>query len=188
MHAMQLTRCFRRPRAGMAYVRGLIMRNGALICGSSGIWALVMTCYCYCYCYMVQDIPEHPFGSQCGSWGTWYFGCNPLAKGNTKLTVGLLLAEKPKCWFCIAFCLAQPPEPTPVCVDFVVAFLIRFRQISPPPPSKGTVLPQGPAKGKIKLSAGLSLQRNPTVSFVLPFAWPWPVAYSQFVWTLLWSL
>jgi hypothetical protein len=27
--------------------------------------------YCYCYCYMVQDIPEHPVGSQHGSWGTW---------------------------------------------------------------------------------------------------------------------
>jgi hypothetical protein len=25
--------------------------------------------YCYCYCYMVQNIPERPFGSQCGSWG-----------------------------------------------------------------------------------------------------------------------
>jgi hypothetical protein len=27
-------------------------------------------CYCYCYCYMVQDLPEHPVGSQRGSWGT----------------------------------------------------------------------------------------------------------------------
>jgi hypothetical protein len=26
--------------------------------------------YCYCYCYMVQDLPEHPVGSQRGSWGT----------------------------------------------------------------------------------------------------------------------
>jgi hypothetical protein len=25
--------------------------------------------YCYCYCYMVQDLPEHPVGSQRGSWG-----------------------------------------------------------------------------------------------------------------------
>jgi hypothetical protein len=24
----------------------------------------------YCYCYMVQDLPEHPVGSQRGSWGT----------------------------------------------------------------------------------------------------------------------
>jgi hypothetical protein len=24
--------------------------------------------YCYCYCYMVQDLPEHPVGSQRGSW------------------------------------------------------------------------------------------------------------------------
>jgi hypothetical protein len=28
-------------------------------------------CHCYCYCHMVQGIPEHPFGSQYGSWGTW---------------------------------------------------------------------------------------------------------------------
>jgi hypothetical protein len=26
--------------------------------------------YCYCYYYMVQDLPEHPVGSQRGSWGT----------------------------------------------------------------------------------------------------------------------
>ena len=26
--------------------------------------------YCYCYCHMVQDLPEHPVGSQRGSWGT----------------------------------------------------------------------------------------------------------------------
>ena len=26
-------------------------------------------CYCYCYCYMVPDFPEHPVGSQRGSWG-----------------------------------------------------------------------------------------------------------------------
>jgi hypothetical protein len=30
----------------------------------------LINCYCYCYCYMVQDLPEHPVGSQRGSWGT----------------------------------------------------------------------------------------------------------------------
>jgi hypothetical protein len=24
-----------------------------------------------CYCYMVQGLPEHPVGSQRGSWGTF---------------------------------------------------------------------------------------------------------------------
>jgi hypothetical protein len=33
---------------------------------------------CYCYCYMVQDIPEHPFRSQCGSRGT--FAQDPVGK------------------------------------------------------------------------------------------------------------
>jgi hypothetical protein len=32
----------------------------------------VRYCYCYCYCYMVQELPEHPVGSQRGSWGTRY--------------------------------------------------------------------------------------------------------------------
>jgi hypothetical protein len=38
--------------------------------GGTGQVLVCIYCYCYCYCYMVQDLPEHPVGSQRGSWGT----------------------------------------------------------------------------------------------------------------------
>jgi hypothetical protein len=47
----------------------------SLVAYSAFCLAFVMSvsctyCYCYCYWYMVQDLPEHPIGSQRGSWGT----------------------------------------------------------------------------------------------------------------------
>jgi hypothetical protein len=36
---------------------------------------LEVVLYCSSYCYMVQELPEHPVGSQRGSWGTSVIVC-----------------------------------------------------------------------------------------------------------------